>query len=109
MHAQPPDCEIFLLFSNLTKIHPTTLLFSIESGNNHMIQLLAPCDIIWGTSQIQQQIRYNTTEYLIHYVYFSSSMSSKGQCSSISARSSADMAAANVSPFICLLRVIASS
>ena len=33
MLAQPADCEKLLLFINLIKIHPTTLLFSIESGS----------------------------------------------------------------------------
>jgi len=31
--VQPPDCEKLFLFSKLPKVHPTTLLFSIESGN----------------------------------------------------------------------------
>jgi len=32
MLAQPADCEKPFLFIKLFKIHPTTLLFSIESG-----------------------------------------------------------------------------
>jgi hypothetical protein len=55
------------------------------------------------------KIQHGGISSSIHYMYFSSSMSSKSQCAVISARSSSDLASANVSSFSCLLHARASS
>jgi hypothetical protein len=53
-------------------------------------------------------IQHRAISSSIHYIYFPSYMSSQGQCTIISARSSSDGASVNASSFICLQSATAS-
>lgn len=55
-----------------------------------------------GPTGYQYNSRHRAISSSIHYIYFASHMSSQGQCTMISARSSSDVASVNASSFICL-------
>lgn len=72
-----------------------------------------PANVISGMDRLAinttaENIQHRAISSSVHYIYFPSSMSSQGQCTMISARSSSDVASVNASSFICLQSATAS-
>ena len=93
------------MFTNMCDQKRACLLGSerttVSTGSSSTRSLLLNC---FGNKG-----QHRGTSRSIYYIYFPPSMESQGQCPMISARSSADVAAANASAFICLLSAMASS